>query len=259
MTPQQAANVAHSRPFAEVAADVHCGGWEEILERVWCFGGTPTLRTEPRDETRGEMIRAAEADRVARALERYCEARGLTRAVTYGAEYRFPEPCGDGVFPLTIDEASGFVDRHHRHHEPLKIPSHRKLALGLRSGGRLVGVAVLGNPAARRLCDGQTIEVRRLAVLDGVRNGASLLLGACARVAREWGYRRIVTYTLPEEGGASLRGAGWECDGVAGGGTWDRADRRRDDQAPTTRKVRWSRWLAPPVKQVQLLEEATSA
>ena len=35
------------------------------------------------------------------------------------------------------------------------------------------------------------------------------------------GYKRLVTYTLLEEGGASLRGAGWRCIGEACGGNWN--------------------------------------
>ena len=50
---------------------------------------------------------------------------------------------------------------------------------------------------------------------------------------------RLVTYTLPEEGGASLRGAGWRCIGEAGGGSWSRTARPRVDAHPTQRKLRW--------------------
>jgi hypothetical protein len=58
-------------------------------------------------------------------------------------------------------------------------------------------------------------------------------------VARALGYRRLVTYTLPEEGGASLHGAGWRCVGEAGGGSWSRDDRPRFDLHPTKVKLRW--------------------
>lgn len=198
------------------------------------------------------MIIAAVANRVARALERYCEERGR-RVSIFGASYSFPEPAGDGVYPVTVNEASEFVARHHRHHKPLKVNSARKLALGLRVGGVLVGIAVMGNPAARNLDDGNTIEVRRVALIDGVKNGASLLLGACARVATAWGYRKIITYTLPEEGGASLRAVGWTLeDPNAGGGSWSRDDRPREDKAPTGLKCRWARDLTPQVRQVEL-------
>ncbi len=44
-----------------------------------------------------------------------------------------------------------------------------------------------------------------------------MLYGACRRIAREMGYQRVLTYTLPDEGGASLRAAGFKFDGDAGG------------------------------------------
>lgn len=52
-------------------------------------------------------------------------------------------------------------------------------------------------------------------------------------------FRRLVTYTLTSESGASLRAAGWLCYGPAGGGTWDRTSRARCDKAPTGIKLRW--------------------
>jgi hypothetical protein len=51
----------------------------------------------------------------------------------------------------------------------------------------------------------------------------------------------LVTYTLPEEGGASLRADGWQADlNLIGGGEWDTpALRRNAPLHPTARKVRW--------------------
>jgi len=53
------------------------------------------------------------------------------------------------------------------------------------------------------------------------------------------GYRRLVTYTLPEEGGSSLRAAGFTLIGETGGGSWSREDRPRVDKHPTQVKLRW--------------------
>jgi hypothetical protein len=88
------------------------------------------------------------------------------------------------------------------------------------------------------LQDGYTAEVTRLAT-DGTRNACSALYGAAWRAARAIGYRRMISYTLPEEGGASLRGAGWRLVGEAGGGSWSRASRARVDTHPTGTKLRW--------------------
>lgn len=43
------------------------------------------------------------------------------------------------------------------------------------------GVAIAGQPIARKLDDGLTIEVRRLCT-DGTKDACSKLYGACARV-----------------------------------------------------------------------------
>jgi hypothetical protein len=103
-------------------------------------------------------------------------------------------------------------------------------------------VAIVGRPVARHLADGFTAEVTRLAS-DGTRNACSMLYGAAWRAARALGYRRLVTYTLAEERGASLRGAGWRLVGEAGGGSWNRpkVGRARVDMHPTQRKLRWER------------------
>ena len=53
------------------------------------------------------------------------------------------------------------------------------------------------------------------------------------------GYSRVVTYTLPEEGGASLRAVGWAATVATGGGSWDTQSRRRVDKHPTQKKLRW--------------------
>lgn len=57
--------------------------------------------------------------------------------------------------------------------------------------------------------DGWTLEVNRTCT-DGTKNANSMLYGACRRATFALGYRKLITYTLPEEGGTSLRAAGWE-------------------------------------------------
>lgn len=113
-------------------------------------------------------------------------------------------------------------------------------AVGATNGADIVGVAIVGKPVARMPNDGYTAEVVRLCVVDAP-NACSMLYGASWRAARAMGYRRLVTYTLPEEGGASLRASGWRLVGEAGGGTWSRKDRPRVDLHPTQRKLRWER------------------
>lgn len=138
------------------------------------------------------------------------------------------------LMPVTLREASAFVERHHRHHKP---PQGGLFAVGC-GDTEVRGVAIVGRPVARMLNDGWTAEVTRLAT-DGSRNACSMLYGAAWRAARALGYRRLVTYTLPEEGGASLRASGWTCIGEAGGGSWSRTSRPRVDAHPTQAKLRW--------------------
>jgi hypothetical protein len=139
--------------------------------------------------------------------------------------------------PLTLREAHAFVARVHRHHRPSR---GGKFAIGAARDGQVVGVVVIGRPVSRELQrGGYTAEVLRLAVIEGVRNACSLLYGAAWRAARAMGYRRLVTYTLPSEGGASLIASGWRLIGEAGGGSWSCPSRPRVDEHPTQVKFRW--------------------
>lgn len=137
--------------------------------------------------------------------------------------------------PLDLDEANNLVRELHRHHLP--VVGH-KFSLGAVDDGCLVGCVIVGRPVSRMRDDGWTLEVTRLAT-DSTKNACSFLYGAAARACFALGYRRIGTYTLPQEGGASLRGAGWKLIGERGGGSWDRGDRPRIDKHPTQGKLLW--------------------
>lgn len=137
--------------------------------------------------------------------------------------------------PITLAEANAFVARHHRHHRPT---AGHIISVAVSDGETVRGVAIVGRPLARMLDDGWSAEVLRVAT-DGARNACSMLYGAAWRAVRALGYRRLVTYTLPAEGGASLRAAGWRCIGEAGGGSWSRKGRPRVDLHPMQTKIRW--------------------
>ena len=109
------------------------------------------------------------------------------------------------VVPITLREASAFIERHHRHNKP---PRGWKFGVGLKLGDELVGVATAGRPVARHYDDGLTLEVNRTCT-DGTRNANSMLYGAVWRAAKAMGYKRCITYTQADETGASLRAAGW--------------------------------------------------
>lgn len=140
--------------------------------------------------------------------------------------------------PITFREAQAFIEAHHRHLSP---PRGSILQTAVAARGEVVGVVILGRPVARRMADGWTAEVTRLCVLDSpeARNAASFLLGAAWRAARALGYRRLITYTLPTESGASLRGAGFRVVAQTRGGSWSRPGRPRVDRHPLQGKLRW--------------------
>jgi hypothetical protein len=139
------------------------------------------------------------------------------------------------LVPVSLEDANEFVRLYHRHHQP--VPGH-KFSIGVSDGEKLVGVAIVGRPVSRMLDDGFTLEVNRTCT-DGTPNANSMLYGACMRVAFGLGYKQIITYTLPEEGGASLRAAGWRCIGKAGGGSWNVPSRPRVDKHPLQEKLKW--------------------
>jgi len=139
------------------------------------------------------------------------------------------------IVPITQKEAKEYIRVHHRHHKP-SVGSVFNLAVA--KGGDIVGVAMVGRPVARGADNGWTLEVNRVAT-DGTKNACSMLYGAAWRVAKNLGWLRLITYTLPEEGGASLRGAGWRLIGERGGGSWSCKSRPRVDTAPLQMKFRW--------------------
>jgi hypothetical protein len=136
---------------------------------------------------------------------------------------------------MTLTEANAFVAANHRHHKP--VPG-AKFCVGIADDTGVRGVAIVGRPVARMLDNGWVLEVNRCCT-DGVKNGCSMLYGAAWRAARALGYQKLITYTLPEEGGASLRAANWKLIGEAGGGSWSLPSRPRVDTHPLQVKFKW--------------------
>lgn len=113
------------------------------------------------------------------------------------------------IVPLTLKAANEIVTRLHRHHGAFP-PGLDYFRIGvIDEVGELRGAAIVARPPNRNSDDGLTCEVVRVAT-DGSRNACSMLYGTSARIAREMGFRRIITYTLESESGASLRAAGWK-------------------------------------------------
>mgnify|MGYP007071591528 CR=1 FL=1 len=136
---------------------------------------------------------------------------------------------------IGLDEANEFVAHHHRHHRP--VVGH-KFSMGAALGETIVGVVVVGRPVSRHRDDGVTLEVTRLCT-DGTRNACSFLYGAAARAAFALGYKRIGTYILASENGASLRASGWRLIGGTPGRSWSVPSRPRVDTHPLCPRLLW--------------------
>ena len=143
------------------------------------------------------------------------------------------------IRPITFKVAKEFINTNHRHH---KSPQGHKFSIGLFDGEKLVGVATVGRPVSRYLDDGLTCEITRLCT-DGTFNACSMLYGACSRIAKEMGYKKIITYILESENGASLKASNFICDGKAGGTHWTGV-RNRGQNIPDELKTRWYKILS---------------
>lgn len=154
------------------------------------------------------------------------------------------------IRPITLKEANSYVARYHRHNNP--TVGH-KFSIACYDGDRLCGVAICGRPVSRNLDDGLTLEILRVCT-DGTHNACSHLYGACNRIARDMGYRRVITYTLVSESGASLKASGFLDCGEAGGLSWDVPSRPREvvqetlfgteRKYPSEKKIRWEKRYA---------------
>lgn len=70
-----------------------------------------------------------------------------------------------------------------------------------------------------------------------------MLYGACARIAKNMGYDKIITYILKSENGASLKASNYICEGEAGGEIWTGKRSGRDNGVPKEKKTRWAKYL----------------
>ena len=114
--------------------------------------------------------------------------------------------------PIHLKTANEFVRTHHRHSLPTV---GGKFAVSCYQNKRLCGVAICGRPTARNADDGETLEIYRNCT-DGTKNACSKLYGACIRIAKEMGYKRVITYTLASESGKSLKASNFISEGKAG-------------------------------------------
>ena len=139
--------------------------------------------------------------------------------------------------PISLKQANEFVSNHHRHNKP--VAGH-KFSIGLFDDeNKLVGVAICGRPVARMADDGLTLEVLRVCT-DGTRNANSMLYSRVKKIAQIMGYKKVLTYTLAEESGSSLRAVGAQKSGIVKPHEWSRKKRKRNSQDVYKKeKIRW--------------------
>ncbi len=142
------------------------------------------------------------------------------------------------IKPITLRAANEYVSKYHRHHK--QTTGHKFSISCVNDDGETCGVAICGRPVSRHLDNGSNLEINRLCT-DGTKNACSILYGACARIAKEMGYEKIITYILASESGASLKASGFLCEGEAGGEVWTGKRSGRDNGVPKEMKTRWVR------------------
>lgn len=130
--------------------------------------------------------------------------------------------------PMELKDAQAYINQYHRHHQA----AHRdKFRIAAMENGEIVGVVQVGRPVSRVLDDGKTLEVLRLCT-NGKKDVCSFLYSRAARIAKEMGYQKIITYILESESGTSLRASGWSCEAVGvGGSDWNVPSRPREVEA----------------------------
>ena len=163
--------------------------------------------------------------------------RSRSQAVRYMEDF-YPEYTRFETIPtpITFRQACDFINEHHRHHV---APQGIKFALGISNGQKLVGVLTAGRPVSRHRDDGHTLEITRVCVNGAYVHLCSKLYAGARRIAREMGYTSLITYTLDEETGSSVRAAGFMFMGKSVGGSWNSHSRSRVDKHPMGLKNLW--------------------
>lgn len=116
------------------------------------------------------------------------------------------------IKPIHLKEANEFVRQYHRHNIPTV---GGKFAIACYVDTNICGVAICGRPTARNADNGYTLEIYRNCT-DGTKNACSKLYGACVRIAKDMGYKKVITYILESENGASVKASNFICEGKAG-------------------------------------------
>jgi len=144
------------------------------------------------------------------------------------------------IAPVSLQAAQAYVRKYHRHNT---APQGHKFSIGLLADSEYIGVVIASIPKARALNDGMTLEINRVCCDAAYFNACSKLYAAAVKAGRAMGYTRFVTYTLPEEGGGSVKAVGFQYAGrvPAKPEGWNCRGRPRAAPVryPSGEKVRW--------------------
>ena len=149
------------------------------------------------------------------------------------------------IIPFTLRKANEFVRLHHRHSKT--VVGCKFSIAAINEADDVIGIAIVGRPISRKLDDGLTGEIVRTCT-DGTKNVNSFLYGACARIWKEMGGKKIITYTLETESGISLKASGFKhvdtTKAVSKGKGWtNRKNREWQPKVHSLNKYRWERTL----------------
>lgn len=158
------------------------------------------------------------------------------------------------AIPIELKAAQAYINKYHRHHQAAHRDKFRIAASD--DSGNIIGVIQVGRPVSRILDNGDTLEVLRLCT-NGDKNVCSFLYSRAARIAKEMGYKKIITYILESENGVSLKASGWQLEAEnVGGSDWNVPSRPREviatqmnlfDEKPkypvNVKKQRWVKYL----------------
>ena len=149
------------------------------------------------------------------------------------------------IKPYTLKAANEYVKQYHRHSKT--VVGCKFCIAVINQSNKVIGVAIVGRPVSRRLDDGYTGEIVRTCT-EGVKNVNSFLYGACARIWKEMGGTKILTYTLETESGISLKAAGYKHIATTkpfseGKGWTTRKGREWQSKVHSLHKYRWEKNL----------------
>ena len=147
------------------------------------------------------------------------------------------------VIPLSLKQANEFVTKYHRHNK--KCTGH-KFSIGAEYKGKLVGVAIIGRPVARKLDNQFTLEINRNCVLNDAPKGTcSFLYAKAIKIWQSMGGKKIITYSLTTESGSSLKAVNFkketQVQTFKKNKGWTNRKNRTWQEVQATPRIRWAK------------------